>query len=365
MMPAQKKMRPPKHLEKMLFINHKEDQSLQDRLARIHLRSRLREIELDRERIKVRDELRDSKRKQIPIDNVLARQDTMTSRPSMTSRKPTRLSVTSDPRFPQDEDGPNAYLLGEFKRMSEVIPTILLTLSAKDDKNKPKSGSRYRPEHAKTQSKINSIQDYEPDLHRITKLARTVKTLRHNMAINKKLEFTRPTVSLAKMFKEIYEKEHDLDQYTDGACVLLKRKMEKRRRGPLPQLDQPIRRRHSAYEFSTTEKLNDSSTGTGSDVRESVFPPHGRHSAVLPALKRTPSVANLPRMTRSMSSLSVLGVRPSESPDTKLFIGEDELVMRKRVAFELHRYERLREKVDRFLIPSKAITEVSDEAAVT
>ncbi|XP_033740672.1 uncharacterized protein LOC117327681 [Pecten maximus] len=362
-MPAHKKMRPPKHLEKMLFINHKEDQSLEDRLARIHLRSRLREIELDRERIKVRDELRDSKRKQIPIDNVLARQDTMTSRPPMSPRKPTRLSVTSDPRSPQEEDGPNAYLLGEYKRMSEVIPTILLTLSAKDDKTKPKSGSRYRTDHVKTQSNVTSVQDYEPDLHRITKLARTVKTLRHNMAINKKLEFTRPTVSLAKMFKEIYEKEHDLDQYTDGACVLLKRKMEKRRRGALPPL--PITRRHSAYEFSPTQKDKDNNTGTGSDNPENVLPPNGGHSAVLPALQRTQSMANLPRMTRSMSSLSVLGVRRSESPDTKLFIAEDELVMRKRVAFELNKYERLREKVDRFLLPPKPIVEVSDELAVT
>ncbi|XP_060084145.1 uncharacterized protein LOC132563400 [Ylistrum balloti] len=361
-MPAQKKMRPPKYLEKMLFINHKEDQSLEDRLARIHLRSRLREIELDRERIKVRDELRDSKKKQIPIDNALARQENMTSRPPLPSRKQTRLSVTSDPRSPQDEDGPNAYLLGEYKRMSEVIPTILLTLSAKDDKNKPKSGTRYRTDHTKTQSKIISIQDYEPDLHRITKLARTVKTLRHNMAINKKLEFTRPTVSLAKMFKEIYDKEHDLDQYTDGACVLLKRKMEKRRRGPLPPLDRPMRR-HSAYELPTKEqhKVNDAETGS----RESALPPNDRHSAVLPGLKRTQSMANLPRMTRSMSSLSVLGVRRSESPDTKMFIGEDELVMRKRVAFELHKYERLREKVDRFLIPSKPIVEAPDELVVT
>ncbi|XP_069128866.1 uncharacterized protein [Argopecten irradians] len=365
-MPAQRKMRPPKHLEKMLFINHKEDQSLEDRLARIHLRSRLREIELDRERIKVRDELRDSKKKQIPIDNILARQDTMTPRVPVQSAKPARLSsVTSDPRSPQDEDGPNAYLLGEFKRMSEVIPTILLTLSAKDDKNKPKSGSRYRTEHPKPQSKVISVQDYEPDLHRITKLARTVKTLRHNMAINKKLEFTRPTVSLAKLFKEIYEKDHDLDQYTDGACVLLKRKMEKRRKGALPPLNRPISRRHSAYEFSTKENIKENQTGTGSDSREGVLPPHGRNSTALPGLQRTQSMANLPRMTRSVSSLSVLGVRKSESPETKLYIAEDELVMRKRVAFELNKYERLRKKVDKFLLPPKAIAEASEEVAVT
>lgn len=341
---------------------------MQDRLARIHLRSRFREIELDRERIKVREELRDSKKKQIPIDNPLVRHDTMSprARPPMSSRKATALSEMTYSTL--EDAGPNAYLLGEFRRLSEVIPAILMALSAKDDnkKHKTKSGTRHRTENVPQSKTVStSVQDYEPDLHRITKLVRTVKTLRHNMAINKKLEFTKPTTSLAKMFKEIYEKEDDLDQYTDGACVLLKRKMEKRRRGSLPHLKPSVLRRHSAYELSTTEKLNSNNTGLGSSSRERLIPSNGRNSAMLPALQRTPSVTTLPRITRSISSMSVVGVRSSDSPDAKMFIGQDELVQRKRVAFELNKYERLREKVDRFLVPQNAIVEVSDELTVT
>jgi len=121
-------MRPPKHLEKMLFINHKEDQLLQDRLDQLHIKSRIREIELDRERNSVRNELKESKKKQIPVGpNPLSRsQTTLSLRSSAEKQK-------SEENEKKRDDNVNAYLLGEYKRMSEVIPSILLNLSAKDE----------------------------------------------------------------------------------------------------------------------------------------------------------------------------------------------------------------------------------------
>ena len=63
---------PPKHLEKMLFINHKEDMLLIDRLADLNLRSKLRSMDLDRERIQVRRELRNSQKRNIDVRDASA-----------------------------------------------------------------------------------------------------------------------------------------------------------------------------------------------------------------------------------------------------------------------------------------------------
>lgn len=52
-------------------------------------------------------------------------------------------------------------------------------------------------------------------------------------------------MSPSKMFKDMHDHRHEIDQYTDGTCVLLKRKLEKRRRESMPEMDvnsPPIRR---------------------------------------------------------------------------------------------------------------------------
>lgn len=92
-------------------------------------------------------------------------------------------------------------------------------------------------------------QNQEPDLHRITKL---VKKMRENMSFQKKIDLNRPKMSLSKMFKDMHDHRHEIDQYTDGTCVLLNRtcvllnrKLEKRRRESMPEMDvnsPPIRR---------------------------------------------------------------------------------------------------------------------------
>ncbi|KAH3739376.1 uncharacterized protein LOC127850340 [Dreissena polymorpha] len=66
-----KKRGPPKHLEKMLFTNHKEDQLLDCRLQDLKVQARLRLIELDLERVKVTKELRKSRKKQITINEAI------------------------------------------------------------------------------------------------------------------------------------------------------------------------------------------------------------------------------------------------------------------------------------------------------
>ena len=63
---------PPKHLERTLFINHKEDQMLDCRLRNLNLESRLKLMELDREKGKVRTELRNSRKKQITINEAIS-----------------------------------------------------------------------------------------------------------------------------------------------------------------------------------------------------------------------------------------------------------------------------------------------------
>jgi hypothetical protein len=251
--PIIKKKKSPKYLEKMLLVNHKEEQLLQERLDGIHIRSRTREMELERERIKVRDEWKESRRRQIPRDSLpsLPPPQNVPQRKLGTVEKPKFNRATSLPEG-RDSDNVNSYLLGEYRRMSEVIPSILLALSKKDEKK-----AKLVP--AFPLRKIEEVEDrdQEPDLHRITKLARSVKKMRENMSFQKKIDMNRPRLSLAKMFKDMHEHRNEIDQYTDGTCVLLKRKLEKRRRESMPELDAsvlPIRRSSDTGETSGVHK---------------------------------------------------------------------------------------------------------------
>ncbi|XP_011414683.3 uncharacterized protein [Magallana gigas] len=256
--PVKKRKRPPKYLEKSLLVNHKEDQLLVERLNDIHIRSRTREMELERERIKVRDEWKESRKRQIPVDSVPPLPSVQDfPGPLLPQRK---LGTVEKPKLhrgtslteEKDSDNVNSYLLGEYRRMSEVIPSILLALSKKDEKK-----SKLLPAFPLHRIEEIEHQNQEPDLHRITKLARTVKKMRENMSFQKKIDLNRPKMSLSKMFKDMHDHRHEIDQYTDGTCVLLKRKLEKRRRESMPELDvnsPPIRRTSDTKEPSSFHK---------------------------------------------------------------------------------------------------------------
>ncbi|XP_062581437.1 uncharacterized protein LOC134243223 [Saccostrea cucullata] len=425
--PIKKKRRPPKYLEKMLLVNHKEDQLLQERLDDIHIRSRTREMQLERERIKVRDEWKESRRRQIPVDSIpplVSPQNLPASRLPQrkigTVEKPKLHRGTSLPEG-KDSDNVNSYLLGEYRRMSEVIPSILLAISKKDEK-KAKMPSLFPLQRIDEKEHRNE----EPDLHRITKLARSVKKIRENMSFQKKIDLNRPRLSLSKMFKEMHERRYETDQHTDGTCALLKRKLEKRRRESMPELDMttlPMRRTSDPKEPSAFHKsqsapllgVSDQSTDptiyeeaeeedvfetdfevklpsrfersqslqfnpsiqrhhTNLEKRESVSlnsrshmqkrhsvssgiarpsgqqpPPRKRHSiATVPR----PSSLQLPKFNpRQTGSLVGAPHRRFDSHANAEFIDEDELRAKQRVAIELQKFERIRQKVDRFMSP--------------
>ena len=421
----------------MLFINYKEDQILEDKLDQLHLESRIREIELDHERLNVRNEWRKSRRKKIPVESVSAHSSPAHS-PVLQRRKFSdggeyRIAASGDapkPSRPESSktkdssDNVNAYLLGEYRRNSEVIPSILLALSKKEEKGK-KSGVSVGYSQIVKNTEISESPPLEPDLYRITKLARAVKTMRQNLAFSKKIDMNRPRMSLAKMFKDIHANRSETDQYTDGTCVLLKRKIEKRRRESMPNLEQPLASHniitpnanklskvHSAPtlyndQISKTAQKRHSiaTTGMSSASGTNILAQPKRHSVgAMPISRQTslpartlhpieqeeepddddtnlsddatpytsPSTAvKLLPKRRSLSStlqpkppsvsVSALkkqnlgNMRSFSRSATNLssssdFVDEDELRARQRVALEWARYERLKEKVDRFLV---------------
>ncbi|KAK3097879.1 hypothetical protein FSP39_014085 [Pinctada imbricata] len=438
-----KKKKAPKHMEKMLFINYKEDQMLQEKLDEIHVESRIREIELDHERLNVKKEWRASCRKKIPVDS-LGHASTTTKSPVLQkkqmikgSRKPVMQSTPSQsrPQSSKDSDNVNAYLLGEYRRMSEVIPSILLALSKKDEKGKIKTPSDYSQ-----QVLLNDSPPMEPDLYRITKLARAVKTMRQNLAYSHKIDMNRPRMSLSRMFKDIHQNRDETNQYTDGTCVLLKRKLEKRRRQSMPDLENPVmgnNRVHHANRLSkvhsapvlhtgqpshgTLKRHSIATTGIGAGASSEVGTSQRRLSQSGSPIKRQTSLPapslhvieqeessddddddivlqenispnenknapigrlNMPVRTnekllpkrRSLSTtirptisrdtsplskrsnldasrgLSRSATNLSSSSESKQFIDEDEFRARQRVALEWKKYDRLKQKIDRFLV---------------
>ena len=431
-------------MEKMLFINYKEDQILEDKLDQLHLESRIREIELDHERLNVRNEWRKSRRKKIPVESVSAHSSPAHS-PVLQRRKFSdggeyRIAASGDapkPSRPESSktkdssDNVNAYLLGEYRRNSEVIPSILLALSKKEEKGK-KSGVSVGYSQIVKNTEISESPPLEPDLYRITKLARAVKTMRQNLAFSKKIDMNRPRMSLAKMFKDIHANRSETDQYTDGTCVLLKRKIEKRRRESMPNLEQPLaspniispnanrlskvhsaptlyndqisktaQKRHSIATTGMSSANTGMSSATATNIlaqpkrhsvgampisRQTSLPARTLHpieqeeepedddtnlsddatptytssavvkllpkrrllSSTLQPKPRSESVSALKKQNLgSMRSFSRSATNLSSSSD---FVDEDELRARQRVALEWARYERLKEKVDRFLV---------------
>ena len=431
---------PPKHLEKMLFINHKEDILLQDRLAELNLRSKLRIMDLDRERIKVRNELRNSRKKQIDVkdaamlcvaainpytstapvtqnDKKLPERKTMAKtshrklavsappggRLSMISEVPTqqgkpgkqavselsfdrntpvsslgRVRKSSINKFRREvtlpdikesfseteEDSVNmhpiktipkaeidlhykrtrsqsmidesvgAYVLGEFTRISQVVPSILMALTRKDEEDEEEDYT-YLPEE---DNPVKHILDYEPDLHKVRKTVSAVKKLRHRMSISKKLEVNRPSKTLEQMIREKTESEGVQNEYTDGTCVLMKRRLEKKRRNSaVPGLSQPsfMLRRQSL--FAPTDLL----TPSKPKKTPSVGPQHFQRN-------RSQSVYNLPSMSRSNSLFGFRSSLPGPDNESPV-IDEDEYLNRQKVIRELENFAKINIRVDQFL----------------
>ena len=429
---------PPKHLEKMLFINHKEDMLLLDRLADLNLRSKLRSMDLDRERIQVRRELRNSQKRNIDIRNaptlglvnasatggkstgpkksrkttkpvhrkhaisappggrlssisendsgnpstaettesaprLLRRQSSVNRIMRETSLPNIRESFDEDdeddsendsireipiiPRkeIPKERQGANplvngrsransvidesvgAYVLGEFRRMSQVVPSILRALNNKDEEEEDEQ-FMFQTE---VEQPVNLLE-YEPDLHKVTKTVRAVKKLRHRMSVSKKLDAARPVKPLDQMIKDKTENIGIQDEYTDGACVLMKRRLDKKRRNSaIPGLSQPayMQRRQSLFAKPESVEINKTRTIQASGVPN--FPKQRN---------RSQSVFNLPKMARSptMIGLSSAGPQTDDTFDSPV-IDEDEFLNRQRVLRELDNYRRISAKVGDFL----------------
>lgn len=411
---------PPKHLERTLFINHKEDQMLDDRLRHLNLESRLKSMELDRERSKVRTELRNSRKKQITINEAISsgmvpaddavflcggnrkqkltsaqneisgrrssnapgdirrasappqRKNAVAQPPAMLrslsnvqqhrgnnkmsssnqfSRHPTILEHDEyDSSRPHDSknsvfsnDTVGTYVLGEFEKISQVVPDILRALAKKKEKQQEADElARLKELRNDVVVDMDNIMDYEPDMNKVRKTVRAVKKLRHRMAISKKLETSRQHKSLDQMIKDKTEDIADNDQYTDGTCALMKRRLEKKRRESAPFLLDP--------QFSI-RRLSLGSVGEISAGR--------RRLEVAP--RRASSLSQLPgSLSRSATMLSVgsvcrlNSVGTDSSGDESPFIDEDLLVNRQRIMREIDKCRALQNRVDSFITSTRA-----------
>ena len=396
---------------------------LQDRLADLTLRSKLREMDLDRERIKVRIELRNSRKKNIDIRDAAAlgmatnpfTNESINAQTQQNVKKPAtrkhavsappggRLSVISEnhaiaapssgllrqrkrssvTRFgreaslpeihesleenedevsdiiplkeppkkdiPKDRSRTNsivdesvgAYVLGEFRRMSQVVPSILMALSRKDEEEED---VLYQPDEER---EIIPLLDYEPDLHRVTKTVSAVKKLRHRMSVSKKLEACRSTKSLDQMIREKTENLGVQDEFTDGTCVLMKRRLDKKRRNSAtPGLSQPpfMQRRQSLFAKPET---HDGNKTKPADI-------FGGTNSQRPR-NRSQSIYSLPRMSRS-PSVTGFGLFKSglEEESDSPVIDEDKFINRQKVLREIENYQKISAKVDQFLSAHKS-----------
>ena len=424
-MPRTNKMGSPKHLEKMLFINHKEDIMLDDKLHDLKLRSRYKVMELDRERIKVRTELRNSRKKNITLSEAItggllpkpevhseensgttifepsslqgqntksglglsgkyanrdadsARVYKKLDRPSFSrstsfaeginnGRKgaPTthRLSIhplineTHERRVSNisgqsrrySADTVGEYVLGEFEKMSQVVPDILRALAKKKEKQQEIDDQLSHVTTVPNPDDIN-VMEYEPDMNKVRKTVMSVKTLRHRMAISKRLNSVKPQKSLEQMIKDKIDNAGENDEFTDGTCALMKRRLEKKRRGSGSECSdgQLVPRRHSMF-----ASLPDS-LGTRANTDRKPF------SANTGQLRnRSASIVQFPtilsRQTTSLgfgspAKMGSLGFM-LDLIDGAQVIDEDLLRNRQRVLRELDKYQLIQERIDKFLI---------------
>lgn len=392
------------------------------RLQNLNLESRLKLMELDREKGKVRNELRNSRKKQItlneaisaglvpqedtdflcgrkrshsnlssaPNDGIIALRQSNDSIPgrrasappprkngvvespsfsrsnsfvqqshgkgkrsggSQFSRPPTIFEneeydgkKTGKRNFQHRNDTVGTYVLGEFEKISQVVPDILRALAKKKEKQQEADElSRMKELRNDIVVDMDKIMDYEPDMNKVRKTVGAVKKLRHRMAISKRLETPKHHKSLDQMIKDKTESIGDNDEYTDGTCALMKRRLEKKRRESAPFVLEPqfMQRRQSLGPLG----------GAGDMGRRQSEPP----------LRRASSISQLPgALTRSSTMLSIGSVGRVNSvgtgtgDDESQFIDEDLLVNRQRVMKEIDKYRLLQSRVDNFITSTAA-----------
>ncbi|XP_052811885.1 uncharacterized protein LOC128239321 [Mya arenaria] len=406
---------PPRKLEKMLFINHKEDQLLDARLAALRLQAKVKGMELDLERIKVRNELRASRKKQLTINEAIASglfpgadeglpnlrggrrvSDFGTSggnRPAGSAPSRGKGSSGLEPKSPEfsrstsfvqprgtvgsrntnqftrqpaipehdeidingsrdiklaSDDSVGAYVLGEFEKISQVVPEILRALAKKKEKQQA-ADELIRLREIRKQREIESISDlveeYEPDMNKVRKTVGAVKKLRQRMSLSKRLEMPKKHKPLDQMIKDKTDEVGENDEYTDGTCSLMKRRLEKKRRGSAAFVLEPsfMQRRSSIVD------------GGASNGRRPSIAPEGLS-------RRASSLTQLPpALLRSSTTLSGMGSvnRPtafgmSDNEEDSPLIDEDTLIFRQRVMRELDKYRALQARVTRFVDSTRA-----------
>nr|KAG5691588.1 hypothetical protein BaRGS_023716 [Batillaria attramentaria] len=353
----------PKHLDKMLFINYKEEEKLQHRLQTLTNSSRLRGYELDREKIQVHKEMRLSKRRNSAPNLDVATVPTVTT-PRHSTRPTTReTSRGFNSRRGSVTDPVNDYLLTEFRRVSEVIPSILSSLN-KDDKRKEegeeeggdREGGGRRGRRRATVPKVGDVFSslaaprvrLDPDLARfasketdgqvnignIVDNIRTIKTLREEIAGHKRLETTKAKTSFKDLLKNIREEESkgsDSDTFTDGACSLLRRKMHKARRASMP----------------TIETQPPGEPGGGGEPRSRKPSLAQLTQTSGPAAVRPPMPVS--RSATSLASIGRQGSRDFDSMMRSMLLEEDRQMTELKVASELQRYDRICARIGSFL----------------
>lgn len=337
-----KKRNPPKYMEKMLFINHKEDQQLQHKLEQLHVKSRDREIEMDLEKNRVEKEWKQSSKKQITLSelngaignhnrNSFAPETAMKARARRTSaRKARDLSV-------------NDYLIEEHRKLSTVIPEILRALTI------PKNQERKQLIPETTSYQQSDVIDL--DVNKIVKMTQAVKVLRKNISTRMKANDHQTPLTLALRPNS---SGTELNVFTNGACALMKRKIDKKRKKSTDSYELPpsMQRKLAALEKQMSDPRRQSVIASIPDVSKL----KKRHSVCVPALQRAhqkvnmlPPIPSTPGMMRSLTNLSLATTVKGTNEGNSQTIDEDELRARQKIALELERYDAVRHKINRFL----------------
>lgn len=204
------------HRERILYSNHKADLMLEERIDALDLAGRLRVLDVDREKIKVRNELKLTKKRNIS-----------THLPSFHGKSGGSQGNNESKR--KKKDAVLSYILSEFKHLSDVIPAILIELSVKKE-------TSVLPPIEQTDDN-ERYDEYEPDLKRLYALINGLKVQRH-MSNKRAVQLEKKTVSFHKLMANTINKVDGKanDDFTDSASVLLRRKMRKRKTKPFPVL---------------------------------------------------------------------------------------------------------------------------------
>ncbi|XP_063403701.1 uncharacterized protein LOC134687379 isoform X1 [Mytilus trossulus] len=339
---------PPKYMEKMLFINHKEDQQLQYKLEQLHLKSRDREIEMDLAKNRVEKEWKQNSKKQITIselNNAMGKYNRNGFIPDTATRARARRTSA---RAAQDLSV-NDYLIEEHRKLSSVIPEILTALTIPKNQN----SKQLVPDAPLYQQE--NVTDL--DVNKIVKMTHAVKILRKNISTRMKANEHQPPLTVVLRPSR---SDGDLNVYTNGACALMKRKIDRKRKQSNSNYELPpsMQRKLAALEKQMSDPRRQSVMASIPDVSK-LKSQQKRHSVCVPALQRSQSIAALPPipttpgMLRSLTNVSMnSGLdhrRKNSSEGNSQTIDEDELRSRQKIAMEMERYDAVRNKITNFL----------------